>query len=279
MDMVKSHHKLPLSRRCRLLDIPRSSAYYKPACPPRQDEALMRQMDEIHLELPFYGTRRMRDELLERGHRVNRKRVQRLMRRMGMNALYPKPNTSRPNHAHKVYPYLLRGLKIDEANQVWCADITYIPMRKGFVYLVAIMDWYSRKVLSWRLSNTLDTAFCLAALREALCAYGAPDIFNTHQGSQFTSDAFTQALKEAGVQISMDGKGRWTDNVFIERLWRSLKYEEVYLTAYDTIPTAREGIGRWIHFYNQRRGHQALDRQTPDTVYYTSLTAETKASA
>jgi len=279
MDMVKRHHTLPLARRCRLLDIPRSSAYYKPVPPPAQDEVLMRQMDEIHLELPFYGSRRIRDELLERGHRVNRKRVQRLMRRMGINALYPGPNTSRANHAHKVYPYLLRGLRIDEANQVWCADITYIPMRKGFVYLVAIMDWHSRKVLSWRLSNTLDAAFCVAALREALCTYGAPGIFNTDQGSQFTSEEFTRVLTDAGVKISMDGKGRWTDNVFIERLWRSLKYEEVYLHAYDTVPAARDGIGRWIRFYNQRRRHQALDRQTPDTVYYTSLTAEARASA
>lgn len=279
MDMVKTPHELPLATRCRLLEIPRSSAYYEPAPAPAQDEVLMRAMDEIHLELPFYGSRRIRDELAERGYGVNRKRVQRLMRRMGMNALYPKAHTSRANHAHKVYPYLLRTLPIEEANQVWCADITYVPMRKGFVYLVAIMDWHSRKVLSWRLSNTLDADFCVAALREALCTFGTPEIFNTDQGCQFTSEDFTQVLKEANVKISMDGKGRWTDNVFIERLWRSLKYEEVYLKAYDSIPAAREDIGRWMRFYNQRRRHQALDRKTPDTVYYQSLAAEAMASA
>ncbi len=279
MDMVKTQHKLPLITRCRLMEVSRSSVYYEPAAAPAQDEVLMRSMDEIHLELPFYGSRRIRDELAGQGHPVNRKRVQRLMRRMGMNALYPKPNTSRANHAHKVYPYLLRNLPIERANQVWCADITYIPMRKGFVYLVAIMDWHSRKVLSWRLSNTMDADFCVTALREALCAYGTPEIFNTDQGSQFTSEEFTEVLKEVDVKISMDGKGRWMDNVFIERLWRSLKYEDVYLKAYDGIPAARDSIGRWMRFYNQRRRHQALDRRTPDTVYYQSLTVEAMASA
>jgi putative transposase len=239
----------------------------------------MRAMDEIHLRYPFYGSRRLGDELAEDGHVVNRKRVQRLMRRMGMNALYPTPNTSRAHHAHKVYPYLLRGLKVERANQVWCADITYVPMRKGFVYVVAIMDWYSRKVLSWRLSNTLDAEFCAAALREALHKNGRPEIFNTDQGCQFTSEEFTQVLKDSRVAISMDGKGRWMDNVFIERLWRSLKYEEVYLRAYDNIPQARDGIRNWIDFYNQRRKHQALERRTPDTAYYASLNADAKASA
>jgi putative transposase len=272
-------HQLPLGKRCELLSIPRSSAYYQSTDDTSRDDVLMRAMDEIHLRLPFYGSRRIGDELAEEGQIVNRKRVQRLMRRMGMNTLYPKPNTSRAHHAHKVYPYLLRGLNIGHANQVWCADITYIPMRKGFLYLVAIMDWHSRKVLSWRTSNTLDTGFCVAALHEALCTYGRPEIFNTDQGSQFTSEDFTQVLKDAGVRISMDGKGRWRDNVFIERLWRSLKYEEVYLTAYDTIPQAREGISRWMHFYNQRRKHQALEKRTPDMMYYESKNLEAPMGA
>ena len=272
-------HKLPLLKRCELLSIPRSSAYYESTRDTWRDDVLMRAMDEIHLRLPFYGSRRICDELADEGQVVNRKCVQRLMRRMGMNTLYPKPNTSRANHAHKVYPYLLRGLDITRADQVWCADITYIPMRKGFLYLVAIMDWHSRKVLSWRTSNTLDTEFCVAALNEALCTYGTPEIFNTDQGSQFTSEAFTQVLNDADVRISMDGKGRWVDNVFIERLWRSLKYEEVYLTAYDTIPAAREGIRRWMHFYNQRRKHQALEKRTPNMMYYENRNIEAPMGA
>jgi len=239
----------------------------------------MRAIDKIHLRLPFFGSRRIIDELAEEGMVVNRKRVKRLMRRMGIHALHPKPNTSRANHAHKVFPYLLRGLNIDRANQVWCADITYIPMRKGFLYLVAVMDWHSRKVLSWRLSNTLDTEFCTAALQEALHQYGTPEIFNTDQGCQFTSDAFTQILKDAGVRISMDGKGRWVDNVFIERLWRSFKYEEVYLNAYENMPHARQRIRAWMEFYNQRRKHQSLEKMTPDAFYYQSLNAHTRASA
>ncbi len=261
------------------MSIPRSSAYYQTTSDTSRDGMLMRAMDEIHLRLPFYGSRRICDELMEDGHLVNRKCVQRLMRQMGMNTLYPKPNTSRAHHAHKVYPYLLRGLNIDHANQVWCADITYIPMRKGFIYLVAIMDWHSRKVLSWRLSNTMDADFCVAALNEALTRYGKPEIFNTDQGCQFTSEDFTQALKDAGIQISMDGKGRWVDNVFIERLWRSLKYEEFCLHGYDSIPQARDGIRRWMDFYNHRRKHQALEKRTPNTVYYEALNAEAKASA
>lgn len=272
-------NKISLNRRCELLSLPRSTAYYTSTADCSREELLMRAMDEIHLRLPFYGSRRLCDELVEDGHVVNRKCVQRLMRKMGMNALYPKPNTSRAHHAHKVYPYLLRGLKVERANQVWCADITYIPMRKGFVYLVAIMDWHSRRVLSWRLSNTLDTRFCVAALNEALVKYGTPEIFNTDQGSQFTSEEFTGVLQDHNIQISMDGKGRWMDNVFIERLWRSLKYEEVYLTAYDDIPHARQRIRHWVDFYNRRRKHQSLDRQTPDTVYYKSLNARAKASA
>jgi putative transposase len=268
-----------MKRRCALLSVARSTAYYQPTPEPSGDETLMRAMDKIHLRLPFYGSRRIVDELATEGHVVNRKRVKRLMRRMGMNALYPKPNTSRANHAHKVYPYLLRDLNIDRANQVWCTDITYFPMRKGFLYLVAVMDWHSRKVLSWRLSNTLDTEFCVEALREALHHYGTPEIFNTDQGCQFTSEAFTQVLKDAGVQISMDGKGRWVDNVFIERLWRSFKYEEVYLNAYESMPHARQRIRAWMEFYNQRRKHQSLEKMTPDALYYQSLNARTKASA
>ena len=270
-----SQHPLSITRRCALLDVPRSSAYYRPVVSvSKRDGALMRMMDEIHLHWPFYGSRRMCDALADEGWVVNRKCVQRLMRTMGMNALYPGPNTSRAHHAHKVYPYLLRGLAIEGANQVWCADVTYLPMARGFVYLVAVMDWYSRKVLAWRLSNTLDADFCVAALNEALSRHGAPEIFNTDQGCQFTSAAFTGVLKEHGFQISMDGKGRWMDNVFIERLWRSLKYEEVYLHAYDSVRDARAGVRRWIDFYNQQRKHQALDRRTPDNVYYTNMHAQ-----
>ena len=232
-----------------------------------EDLRLMRLIDEIHLKRPFYGSRRIRDDLQDLGYPVNRKRVQRLMRKMGIMALYPKVNTSRPGKGHKIYPYLLRGLTIDRPNQVWATDLTYIPMAKGFVYVVAIMDWYSRKVLAWRVSNSMDADPCVEALEEAISRYGAPDIFNTDQGSQFTSDAFTGVLKAADIKISMDGKGRWVDNVFVERLWRSLKYEEVYLKAYDTVAEARLGIGNYFRFYNRERRHQSLDRQTPDQVY------------
>lgn len=272
-------HNLPRSRRCELLEVPRSSAYYEPQPATAQDDALMLAMDKIHLELPFYGSRRIRDELEALQHFVSRKKVRRLMRKMGMNALYPKPNTSRAHPAHKKYPYLLRNLNIGRANQVWCADITYIPMRKGFLYCVAVMDWHSRKVLSFRLSNTMDSGFCVSALEEALNKYGTPAIFNTDQGCQFTSKEFREALEVKKIQISMDGKGRWMDNVFIERLWRSMKYEEVYLHAYETIHDAKKCIRHWMHFYNQRRRHQSLDRKTPDAVYYASINAGLKASA
>jgi putative transposase len=228
-------------------------------------------IDEIHLKRPFYGSRRIRDNLQDLGHSVNRKKVQRLMRLMGITALYPKANTSRPGKRHKVYPYLLKGLTIDRPNQVWATDLTYIPMAKGFVYVVAIMDWYSRKVLAWRVSNTMDADFCVDALEGAISRYGAPDIFNTDQGAQFTSEAFTGVLKAAGIRISMDGKGRWVDNVFVERLWRSLKYEEIYLKAYDSVAEARLGIGNYFSFYNRERRHQSLDRQTPDQVYDSSM--------
>ena len=229
----------------------------------------MRKLDELHLRYPFKGSRRLRDDLWDRyGLQVNRKRVQRLMRLMGIQALYPGTKTTRPNAAHKVYPYLLRDLEIKRANQVWCTDLTYIPMRKGFMYLVAIMDWHSRKILSWRLSNSLDTAPCIEALEEALASYGRPEIFNSDQGCQFTSEGFTDVLKDHDVKISMDGKGRWMDNVFIERLWRSLKYEEIYLKAYDSVHQAKQGIGDWMNFYNQDRRHASLSRMTPDQIYY-----------
>jgi putative transposase len=269
--MIDRTHSLPVIRQCQLLDLSRSSVYYQPAGISAEDLQLMRRIDEMHLKRPFYGSRRIRDWLHDDGFQVNRKRVQRLMRQMGIAALYPKANTSRPGKGHKIYPYLLKGLDINRPNQVWATDLSYIPMAKGFVYVVAIMDWYSRKVLAWRISNTMDADFCVEALEEAISRYGAPDIFNTDQGAQFTSDAFTRVLKAAGIRISMDGKGRWVDNVFVERLWRSLKYEEVYLKAYETVAEARLGIGNYFRFYNGERRHQSLDRQTPDQVYEGSV--------
>jgi putative transposase len=259
---------LPVARQCRLLSISRSSAYYRPPGLSEADLALMRLIDEIHLEFPFYGSRRIRDELAERAHRVNRKRVQRLMRQMGLVALYPRPRTSAPGTGHRVYPYRLRGLTIERPNQVWAADLCYVPMTHGFMYLVAIMDWHSRRVLSWRVSNTLDTQFCVEALEEALSRFGPPEIFNTDQGAQFTAQAFTDVLKCHDVTISMDGKGRWADNVFVERLWRSVKYEDVYLRAYETPAALRQGLDRYFTFYNTRRRHTALARRTPDAVYF-----------
>ena len=266
--MVDRKDPLPVTRQCELLDLPRSTFYHTPQPVSGEKPALMRLIDRCHLKYPFYGSRRIRDWLEDQGHTVNRKRVQRLMRTMDLVALYPKRNLSLANHAHKVYPYLLRNLRIDRPNQVWATDITYVPMRRGFVYLVAIMDWHSRKVLSWRLSNTLDTRFCVDALKEAIETYGTPEIFNTDQGSQFTSDDFTSVLKRHDIRISMDGKGRWLDNVFVERLWRSVKYEEVYLKAYDTVMAARRSLGNYFEFYNTERRHQALDRRTPDSVYF-----------
>jgi len=265
--MIDRANALPITRQCRLLELNRSTFYYNPVPIPEGDLELMRRIDEIHLELPFYGSRRIRDRLEDLGYQVNRKKVQRLMRIMGICALYPKRKTSLPDKAHKVYPYRLKNLTIGRANQVWCADICFIPMARGFLYLVAIMDWYSRKVLSWRLSNTLDTEFCVDALQEALGHYGTPEIFNTDQGAQFTSEAFTDVLKDAGITISMDGKGRWIDNVFIERLWRSLKYEEVYLKAYENVAEAIRAIGCYFQFYNNERRHQSLARLTPNEVY------------
>jgi putative transposase len=269
--MIDRTHSLPVTRQCQLLGLNRSSVYYRSAGVSDEDLRLMRRIDEMHLKRPFYGSRRIRDWLQDEGFPVNRKRVQRLMRQMGIAALYPKANTSRPGKGHKIYPYLLRGLEIDRPNQVWATDICYVPMARGFVYVVAIMDWYSRKVLAWRVSNTMDADFCVEALEEAISGYGTPDIFNTDQGAQFTSEAFTGVLKAAGIRISMDGKGRWVDNVFVERLWRSLKYEEVYLKAYETVAEARLSIGNYFRFYNRERRHQSLDRQTPDQVYEGSV--------
>lgn len=251
-----------------MLSIRRSAYYYQPVGESAQNLELMRLLDEQYLETPWYGARQMTRHLRREGHKVNRKRIGRLMQMMGLSAIYQKPNTSKPHPQHKVYPYLLRGMTIERPNQVWCADISYIPLRRGFLYLVAIMDWASRKVLSWRLSNTMDTDFCVAALEDALSSYGKPEIFNTDQGSQFTSDAFTHVLKEAGVKISMDGKGRWMDNVMIERLWRSLKYECIYLHAFETGSEVRQGLRRWIEFYNTRRPHSSLDDRTPDEAYW-----------
>ena len=266
---VDRAHELPINRQCLALDISRSSAYRKPAGVSADDIDLMRKLDELHLRRPFKGSRRLRDDLWDNYNlQVNRKRVQRLMRLMGIRALHPGAKTTRPNPKHKVYPYLLRELKINRVNQVWCTDLTYIPMRKGFLYLVAIMDWHSRKVLSWRLSNSLDAAPCVEALEEALANYGTPEIFNSDQGCQFTSEDFTDVLKDNGIKISMDGKGRWMDNVFIERLWRSLKYEEVYLKAYDSVAQAKQGIDDWLMFYNEERRHSSLSRMTPDQIYY-----------
>lgn len=268
--MVDRDDKLPVTRQCELLSLNRSTVYYQPKPASDEDLKLMRRIDEMHLQRPFYGSRRIRDWLQAENHDINRKKVQRLMQQMGIQALYPKKGTSRPGKGHKIYPYLLKGLEISRSNQVWATDITYLPMAKGFVYLVAIMDWHSRKVLSWRLSNTMDTAFCVEALEEAIARYGAPDIFNTDQGAQFTSDAFTGVLKQNGIQISMDGKGRWVDNVFVERLWRSVKYEEVYLHAYESVTQARSRIKRYFEFYNAERKHQTLG-SIPDQAYNENL--------
>ena len=267
--MVNKDESLPISRQCQLLDISRSSYYYRPQPVSDEELELMKLIDQCYLDLPFYGTRRIKDWLLdEHGLVVNRKRIQRLRRLLAIETLYPKRNLSLANQQYKVYPYLLRGLSIDRPNQVWSTDITYIPMAKGFVYLVAIMDWYSRRVLSWRLSTTMDSDFCIDALEDAIEKHGCPDIFNTDQGSQFTSEDFTSVLKDNHIKISMDGKGRWVDNVFVERLWRSVKYEEVYLNAYDTVADARQALGRYFTFYNSQRRHQSLNKQTPDSVYF-----------
>ena len=265
-----AHPGLSIVRQCALLQMSRSGRYYRPTGENAATLALMRLIDEAFLECPYYGSRQMMRHLQRLGRRVSRNRVGRLMRKMGLRAIYQKPNTSAPHPEHRIYPYLLRDLPIVRPNQVWCTDITYIPMRRGFLYLVAVMDWQSRRVLSWRLSNTMDVSFCVEALEEAMARHGRPAIFNTDQGSQFTSLAFTQMLITAGIRISMDGKGRWMDNVFIERLWRSLKYECVYLHAFETGLTLHAGLEQWISHYNTRRPHSALAGRTPDEAYYQS---------
>ena len=265
--VVRDHPALSLSRQCRLLSIGRSSLYYEPKGESAETLALMRRIDELFLKYPFYGARRMMLHLRREGVRIGRRRAARLMRLMGLEAIYRAPRTSAPHPEHRVYPYLLRGLAIERPNHVWCADITYIPVSRGFLYLVAIMDWASRYMLAWRLSNTLDAGFCTDALDEALAAHGAPEIFNTDQGSQFTGMAFTARLQAAGVRISMDGRGRFMDNIFIERLWRSLKYEAVYLHDIADGFTARRVIGDWIGFYNAERPHTVLGGRTPAEAY------------
>ena len=275
--MIDRGHRLPLTCQAKAVGISRGSVYYQPRSISGADLQLMRRIDELHLDHPFAGGRMMRDLLRQEDIDSGRRHVSTLMRRMGIEALYRKPNTSRRNPRHLVYPYLLRRLTVSMPNQVWAMDITYIPMARGFVYLAAVMDWFSRKVLAWRVSITMDTAFCVEAVEEALKRYGVPDIFNTDQGSQFTSEAFTGLLKEAGIRISMDGKGSWRDNVFIERLWRSVKYEEVYLRAYESVLEARTGIGRYFEFYNSKRPHSSLGRMTPDQFYTKALPASAAA--
>ena len=266
--MIDRTHKLSITRQAKLLSISRASAYYKPKPVSPETQTLMNRIDRLHLDYPFAGSRMLRDLLCREGHEVGRKRVASLMKAMGIEALYRKPKTTQRHPGHKVYPYLLRKLAVTRANQVWAMDITYIPMARGFVYLAAVVDWYSRRVLSWKLSTTMDVHFCLDAVEEALAKHGAPEIMNTDQGSQFTSLAFTEMLKGNNIRISMDGKGCWRDNVFVERIWRSVKYEEVYLHAYDTVSAARAGLDRYFRFYNNQRPHSNLDRKTPDEVYF-----------
>ena len=269
--MIDRTHALSVVRQCHILALARSTVYSQPQPVSEVALTLMRRIDALHLDYPFAGARMLRDLLRREGHTIGRKRVRTLMMRMGIDAVYRKPNTSKRHLAHTVYPYRLRHLTITRPNHVWAADITYIPMRRGFVYLFAVLDWASRRVLAWRLSNTLTTDFCLEAVQEAIHRYGKPEIFNTDQGCQFTSLEFTGLLKDQGIQISMDGKGCWRDNVFVERLWKSIKYEEVYLHAYETVSAAQQGLERYLTFYNQIRPHRALDGHTPNGVYVDNL--------
>ncbi len=271
--MDKDHERLSIRQQCELLDLNRSSLYYEPQGPDQDTLDLLKAIDRIFTDAPFFGARRIKEYLKEQGVSVSRKRIRRLMAVMGLESIYPRPKTSKPAPEHKIYPYLLKGLDINRPNQVWSTDLTYIPMRKGFVYVMAVIDWYSRYVLSWSLSNTMDADFCVETLKDAL-RYGTPEIFNTDQGSQFTSKDFVDELLAKGIQVSMDGRGRWMDNVFVERLWRSLKYEEVYLKAYENIKEARLQIGRWFSFYNTQRPHQALDYQKPIQVHNKQLLAQ-----
>ena len=266
--MINREHELSIGRQAELLQLSRSSLYYKPRAVSPSVLALMRRIDELHLNYPFAGSRMLRDLLRADGVMVGRELVTGLMRRMGIEAIYRRPNTSKPAAGHKIYPYLLRKLATDRPNQVWATDITYIPMARGFVYLAAVVDWFTRRVLAWRVSITMEADFCIEAVEEALAKNGKPDIFNTDQGSQFTSLPFTGLLLKHGIAISMDGRGAWRDNVFVERLWRSVKYEEVYLRAYDSVAEARGSIGRYMAFYNGRRPHSSLDARTPDQAYF-----------
>ena len=269
--MIDRKHELPLTRQAEVLKLSRSSLYYQPRAVPPADLAIMRRIDELHLDYPFAGSRMLRDLLHGEGVEAGRCRVATMMKRMGIEALYRRPNTSKPTPGHKIYPYLLRGLPVTRPNQAWAMDITYIPMARGFVYLAAVVDWFSRRVLAWRLSITMEVEFCLEAVADALAKHGRPEIFNTDQGSQFTSTQFTGLLLDNAIAISMDGKGSWRDNVFVERLWRSVKYEEVYLKAYDSVAEARTSIGRYLDFYNRKRPHSSLDARTPDHAYFDNL--------
>jgi putative transposase len=269
--MIDREHDLPIAKQAKALNISRGIVYYVPRPVSAADLAIMRRIDELHLEFPFAGSRMLRGLLAAEGRKVGRRHVTTLMRRMGIEALYRRPRTTKSEPGHKIYPYLLRGMTITRPDRVWAMDITYIPMARGFVYLAVVLDWFSRRVLSWRLSITMEAAFCVETLEDALARHGKPDIVNTDQGSQFTGQAFTGVLASNGIAISMDGKGAWRDNVFVERLWRSVKYEEVYLRAYDSVSEARTSIGRYFDFYNRRRPHSSLDDATPDHAYFTAL--------
>src|SRR6202162_3952761 len=269
--MIDRHHELSISKQAKALKISRGSVYYLPRPVSAANLAVMRRMDELHLELPFAGSRMLRDLLNAEGLVIGRQHVATLMKRMGIEAIYRQPNTSKPAPGHKIYPYLLRNVPVIRPNQVWAMDLTYIPMARGFVYLAAVVDWFSRRVLAWRLSITMDVDFCLEAVEEALARYGRPEIFNTDQGSQFTSAAFTGLLLKNAIAVSMDGRGAWRDNVFVERLWRSVKYEEVYLRAYDSVGEARASLSRYFTFYNTKRPHSSLDARTPECFYYDHL--------
>jgi putative transposase len=269
--MIDREHDLPISKQAEVLNISRGSVYYLPRPVSADNLALMRRLDQLHLEFPFAGSRMLRGLVAAEGCKVGRRHVKTLMRRMGIEALYRRPRTTKPEPGHKIYPYLLRGLEITRANHVWAMDITYIPMARGFVYLAVVLDWASRRVLAWRLSITMEASFCVETLEDALARHGKPEIFNTDQGSQFTGTAFTSVLVKNDIAISMDGKGAWRDNVFVERLWRSVKYEEVYLRAYDGVTEARSSIARYLDFYNRRRPHSSLDDATPDQAYFTPL--------
>ena len=275
--MIDREHNVSLTRQAEILNISRGSIYYLPEPVSAADLALMRRMDELHLELPFAGSRMLRDLMAAEGSKIGRRHITTLMQKMGIEAVYRRPSTTKPAPGHKIYPYLLRGLAIDRPNHVWATDITYIPMARGFVYLCAVMDWYARRILAWRVSITMEDDFCVEALEDAIAHYGRPKIFNTDQGSQFSGAAFTGVLARNEILISMDGKGAWRDNVFVERFWRSVKYEEVYLRAYDDVPEARRSIGRYLDFYNGRRPHTALDRRTPDQAYFNPLPLRTAA--